>query len=210
MRVIIEPNYNMYYPQKEFNFTADVFNQDHNRIDCGYVDIYIDNVREIENVPVRNGQINTRMTFNRAKTYKIDLIYYDDDGYYEETSYSYNFIVDRIDINNITIEYKNDKLTKVEFDTIDNYNVDDGILYVYIDDVNMGIYNIAEGHKYIDLDVLVPFEFLQCYEWESLNEEIATVNYIGQVTGVSTGTTQIIGTYKYNRDVVIIVTVNVD
>ena len=57
--------------------------------------------------------------------------------------------------------------------------------------------NINES-IYIELDELVPFQYLQCYEWESLNEEIATVNYIGQVSGVSTGTTQIIDTYKYN------------
>ena len=84
------------------------------------------------------------------------------------------------------------------------YQVDE-IIVIHLEDE----ININES-IYIELDELVPFKYLQCYEWESLNEEIATVNYIGQVTGVSTGTTQLIGTYKYNSDVVIIITINVD
>ena len=75
--------------------------------------------------------------------------------------------------------------------------------------------NLAESintsqSKYIDLDMPVPFELLQSYRWESLNKNICTVNYLGKITGVSTGTVQIRGVYKNNPDIILVVTVDVN
>ena len=140
--VVINPNYTTYQPQKEFVFTADIFNQNNKRIDSGYVDIYIDNVKEMEHIDV-------------SKTYSIDIIYYDDDGYYEETSYRYDFVVDKIDIKDINVVFDEEHkvIQEVVFELFNNNEVTDGILYVYVDSIQMGIYNITEIHKYIDLDV---------------------------------------------------------
>ena len=63
--------------------------------------------------------------------------------------------------------------------------------------------------KYIELDVLVPFSYLQCYEWKTLNDNICSVDYLGKIIGISSGTIEIIGTYKYNPDVILAVTVDV-
>ena len=57
----------------------------------------------------------------------------------------------------------------------------------------MLLFNMANSYKQ-------GFESLYYYSkvYQLLLNNYLNVNYIGQVTGVSTGTTQIIGTYKYN------------
>ena len=155
-KVIITPQYNNYYPQKELLFTVDITNQDNKRVNSGYVDVYIDNVKEIEHIKVINGQATTKYMFPVSKLYNINIHYYDDKGYYEDTYLNdYQFTVDRININDIDIVFNDETniIEEIVFDTLDNYNVSDGILYLYIDDIQKGAYNITESHKYIDLDV---------------------------------------------------------
>ena len=154
--VIITPQYNNYYPQKELLFAIDITNKDGRRVDSGYVDVYIDNVKEIEHIKVINGQVATKYMFPISKVYDISIHYYDNEGYYEDTYLNnYQFTVDRVNIKDIDITFNNETNTieEIIFDTLDNYNVSDGVLYLYIDDIQMGVYNITESHKHIDLDV---------------------------------------------------------
>ena len=84
------------------------------------------------------------------------------------------------------------------------YQVNEIIVIHLYDEININ------ESIYIELDELVPFSYLQCYEWESFDEDIVTVNYMGYITGISSGNTYIIGTYKYNRDIIIEVSVVVE
>ena len=184
--VIIVPNYRAYYPQKEFIFTADIFNQENKRIDTGYVDIYIDNVKEKEHINVKNGQISTRMFFNTARVYKVKMIYDDEDGYYEKTaSDEYDLVINRMDINDIQANFNEETkvIESVTFNTIDDYDITDGILYMFVD-ASTNVYNMNEIHKYIDLDV----------SYLTKGDHKITFNYNGSsvFTDYSSSTPQII------------------
>ena len=152
--VVLEPNYNAYYPQKPLMFTIDVRNQDGRRINTGTIDIYLDGVKVKEDIPVNNGQASTELIFYQAKTYQMDIAFKDEE-YYLATNLRQDFLVGRLNINQIAPIYNENKtqITSLDFDTVDNYNVTDGIVYIFIDDIQAGSYYIKEKDKVIDLNI---------------------------------------------------------
>ena len=157
-KVVIEPQKTWYYPQKDFEFVVDVRNKDNSIIDEGYIDLYINNVKEHEDILVVNGQAIIPLFFNKASVFNLDIVYKEDD-YYSQTHYPLEFNVDSIPIDNITF---NDALTslpnrlfstKLIFETLDNYNVKDGIIDILFDNNIVGSYYVAENNKYVDFNI---------------------------------------------------------
>lgn len=152
--VIIEPIYNAYYPKQSLLYIINIKNKDGKRVNTGYVDIYIDGVKEHDDIKVINGQASANLLFNQSKTYKINILYKDDE-YYLNTGYSQDFFVGRLDINEIAPIYNDSKtkITSLDFNTVGDYNVTDGIVSIYIDDIEASSYYIKERDKAIDLDI---------------------------------------------------------
>lgn len=156
--VIMEPQKTWYYPKKDFNFVIDIRNQENNIIDEGLIDLYINNVKEHEDIPVVNGQAVIPLCFNKATKYDFNIIYKEDD-YYLQTAYDLSFNVDTITINDISFANNLSSLpnqmfsTELIFDTLDNYNVTDGIIDILFDNNKIASYYIAENNKYIDFNI---------------------------------------------------------
>lgn len=150
--VNIEPSHTWYYPQKTFVFTAFFTNSDGDRANDGYASIYIDGIKEKENIQVINGQASTELEFNMVKKYKITIVY-EENEYHNNTPYSFDFFTNTIPINNISFDYDNEYIKKVIFDTKDNINVKDGILDIKIDENNIKTVFITETNKDLDLNI---------------------------------------------------------
>ena len=148
----IEPSHTWYYPKKSFIFTATFTNNDGARANNGFASIYIDGVKEKENIKVINGQASTYLEFDNVKKYEITIVYEEND-YHEESSYTYDFFTNTIPINNITFDYNNSKINTVIFETKDNINVYDGVLDIKIDDEYIKTIFITESNKALDLDI---------------------------------------------------------
>ena len=148
----IEPSHTWYYPKKSFIFTATFTNNDGARANNGFASIYIDGVKEKENIKVINGQASTYLEFDNVKKYEITIVYEEND-YHEESSYTYDFFTNTIPINNITFDYDNSKINTVIFETKDNINVYDGVLDIKIDDEYVKTIFITENNKALDLDI---------------------------------------------------------
>lgn len=169
--VNIQPSHTWYYPDKTFHFDAMFTDKSNNVINTGTAALYIDNVKESESLNVINGHITLPLTLPKARTYPMTIVYEDND-YYKQTTYSFDFKVNSIDINDIIINnitnssetlYLENNIvhslpnTNVQmeliYDTLDQYNVKDGIIDILIDDVMINNYYVAESNKYISFDI---------------------------------------------------------
>lgn len=170
--VHIEPSHSWYYPNQLFHFVTTITDNDGNRVNTGQATLYIDNVKETESQDVINGQFTIPLSFSKAKEYLMTIVY-EDNEYYEKTSYSFTFKIDSVDIDNLYItnipisQYQtyyidNDELyslpnqiisCELGFDTLDNYNVKDGIVDISIDGNKINSYYIAESNKFIDFEI---------------------------------------------------------
>ena len=148
----IEPSHTWYYPKKPFIFTATFTNNDGARANNGFASIYIDGIKEKENIKVINGQASTYLEFDNVKKYKITIVYEEND-YHEESPYTYDFFTNTVPINNITLDYNNSKINTVIFETKDNINVYDGVLDIKIDGEYVKTIFITENNKDLDLDI---------------------------------------------------------
>ena len=150
--VIMTPKLNHYYADEDFVYVVDVVNKDGKIVKEGTADIYIDNVLECENIKIINGQIIANLMFSQARHYPITIIFNEND-YYLETSYLQDFTVNNVPIEDIEITTTNNKITELDFITINNHNVDDGIIDIHIDGKQIGSYYVAESNKFFDIDI---------------------------------------------------------
>lgn len=170
--VNIEPSHTWYYPNQPFHFSAYFTDKDNNIINTGKAALYIDNVKESESIDVVNGQITLDLTLAKARTYNMTIIYEDND-YYAQTPYNFKFKVDSVNIDDILFDevvngtektyYLEDGLphsypnqlfkANLKYQTLDNYNVKDGILDILIDNTKINSYYVAESNKYIEFNI---------------------------------------------------------
>lgn len=157
--VKITPQKTWYYPQKDFNFVVDVRDAEDKIIDQGAIELYIDNVKEYDNVAVLNGQAIIPLIFNNARSYNLDIVYKEDE-YYLQTHQVQVFNVTGIDIgeDNILFESPLKNLpnqlhsNKIIFN-IPDYNIKDGMIDIEFDNNYVKTYHIAENNKYVDFDI---------------------------------------------------------
>ena len=166
--VQIQPSHTWYYPNKEFQFSASFTDNEDKIINVGQASLYIDNVKETESIDIVNGQITVPLSFSKAKSFPITIVY-EDNNYYKQTTFSFDFIINSIDMNNISIKniinsqenilyLENDIVYSIQnqeikldllYDTLDNYNVTDGIVDILIDNKVINTYYVAESNKYV-------------------------------------------------------------
>lgn len=151
-QVNIAPRYNNYFADETFLYEATITNKDDKIVKTGKADIYIDNVREIEDVDIINGQMLTELLFTEARTYPLSVVVKEDD-YHLETVYRQDFIVNNIIIEDIDVNIENNILTDIIFTTINDHNVTDGIIDIAIDNNQIGSYYVAESNKFVDIDL---------------------------------------------------------
>lgn len=172
-QVNITPSHSWYYPNQTFHFVATITDDNDNRINIGKAALYIDNVKETESQDVINGQFTIPLSFNKAREYPMTIVY-EGNEYYEETAYAFTFTIDSVDIDDLTLQdipfesdnqlyYTIDKElyslpnqtinTELVFKTLDNYNVKDGIVDIYIDNNKINSYYVTEDNKYIDFNI---------------------------------------------------------
>lgn len=155
-KVIINVNNQTYYPKEDFILDIDVKNIDGYNVNNGYIDVYIDNVREYDNIEVLNGQAQVLLNFERARHYNIDIVYLEN-KYYSQTHSLLDIDINNIDIENI--DFKNELTVQVDnvfeneliFDT-NGHDVYDGIVDILLDNNFMGSYYITADNKYINVD----------------------------------------------------------
>lgn len=169
--VNISPSHTWYYPSRPFHLNADFTDINGDIIKTGKATLYIDNVQETELQNVQFGKISLPLQFNQAKIYHMSIVY-EENEYYEYTSMPFDFKIDSADIENISFKDKNtDQDTyyinnntiyslpyqKIEselvFNTLDNIDVTDGIVDIFINDKFIRSYYIPEGDKYIDFNI---------------------------------------------------------
>lgn len=168
--IVISPSHTWYYPDTSFMFGASFTDKDGNIINVGTASIYIDNIKESDSLNVVNGQISTSLLLNKARTYPVTIVY-EDNEYYNQTTYSFDLQIDSVKIddiifdnieknddyyveNNIIYSLPNQKFKDtLSFVTLDNYNVKDGIIDIYIDNDLINSFYIAEAHKYVEFNI---------------------------------------------------------
>ena len=157
--VKITPQKTWYYPQKDFNFVIDVRDAEDKIIDQGAIELYIDNVKEYDNVAVLNGQAIVPLIFNNARSYNLDIVYKEDE-YYLQTHQVQVFNVTGIDIGEDSILFESPlenlpnqlHSNKIIFN-IPDYNIKDGMIDIEFDNNYVKTYHIAENNKYVDFDI---------------------------------------------------------
>lgn len=170
--VNIQPSHTQYYPNKTFNLVATITDKEDNRVNIGKASLYIDNVMEVEPKNVINGQISIPLRFNQARKYPMTILY-ENNEYYNQTSYPFTFNVDSVNIDKISLKKDNTHApsyyiddnhvlhslpnqnieAELIFTTLDNYNVTDGIIDIEIDDISVGNYHVAESNKFIRFNI---------------------------------------------------------
>ena len=156
--VIITPQKTWYYPQKDFNFILDVRDAEEKIIDNGKIDLYVNNVKEHEDISVVNGQAVIPMIFNKASTYTFDIVYKEDE-YYLQTKKTIDFNVDSVVIDDINFKDELSSLpnrmfsTELIFTTLDDYIVKDGVVDILFDNNVIANYYMAENNKYVDFNI---------------------------------------------------------
>lgn len=159
-RVNIIPSRTWYYPQKSFNLNIDIKDKNQNIVDEGNIDVYIDGVKEYENIKVFNGQaIIPDIVFNNARDYSLKIIYKEND-YYDETPFTQTFNVNNLTINKEKVTFRNELISEQNtvfinelLFNLEDYTVKDGIVDVLLDDSLVGSYYMAENNTYIQFNV---------------------------------------------------------
>ena len=159
-KVIITPSKTWYYPQKTFNLNVDIKDKEGHIIDNGNIDLYIDNVKEYSDIKVVNGQaIIPDLIFNNARDYILDIVYQEDDYYYQ-THYKQVFNVNNIDINIDNITFKNplESLPNTNFTNeilfnLENYTVKDGVIDILFDNNLVDSYYMAENNHNVSFNI---------------------------------------------------------
>lgn len=231
--VLIEPSHTQYYPDTTFHFAGYFKDADNNIINVGKASLYIDDVEEAEPQDVINGQIMLPITLHQAKTYKMTIVY-EENEYYHYTRYDFKFNIDELKINDIhfenTIKTKenneneiiyeisNDVINtlpnqlidaNIIFDTLDNYNVKDGIISVYLDGQNINNYYVAESNKNMPLKIgnerkgthTLTLEYYDSNLFEDYTEDKAfnfTLNIISQKVSIKVNNQEPINVISHN------------
>ena len=183
--VVIEPLQEQYYPQTDFNFVVNITDQNNNKINFGEATLYIDNV-ETDTRTVQLGQATFPLALNTVKDYKFSIVYHNN-NYYKETSIDFNFAVEDIKINSITLSdlssIPNTTLdTTLVFDTPANFDVKDGFVSIKIDDIKLGVFAVVEDTKYIsfnvpDLDATTHTLTINYYDSAVFSDDIFTCDF---------------------------------
>lgn len=150
--------YTAYYPKEVFNFDVEISDIENKPIDEGLVSVYVDGVLEHKDVQVHFGRINVPLIFNQVKEYNISVKYHQN-NYYEETLYEQKINTNKIPITAINInESLNSfagatKTFTLSFTTIDNHNVNDGIVDFVFNGNTISSQYVQEQNKEFKLDI---------------------------------------------------------
>ena len=158
-QVIINPSRTSYYPQQDFILNIDIKNKEGQNVDNGLIDVYLNGVKEFEEVEVYNGQAKIPLFFNTARDCTIKIAYLEDE-YYLPTAYEFVFNVTNIiiDPENITFTNELSNLPNAEHTNeivfnIPDYNIKDGIIDILFDNNLVGSYYMTENNKHIKFDI---------------------------------------------------------
>lgn len=149
-----------YYPQKYFNLGIDITDKENKTVDEGYIDVYIDNIKEYSDIRVINGQATIpNVILNNARNYNFKIIFKEND-YYAETEYSQLFSVTNIEIDtdNVVFKYPLESLPNVAFINeilfnTEDYIIKDGTVDLLFDGNLVGTYYMAENNHIINFNI---------------------------------------------------------
>ena len=156
--VKIEASYSWYYPNKDFDFTITVKDQEGKIVNDGDITLYIDSIKETTSQSLVNGQTNFILNLNQIKKYTIRILFSNND-YYANTTQTQILDIKKIPIYDITFENPlvsepNSKFNNILiFDVFEDYNISDGIVDFYLNNQKIHTYYMTTTNKNIRLDI---------------------------------------------------------
>ena len=159
----ITTSHDSYYPNQEFSLEIRITDDNDDAVNYGFVSLYIDNVRESDPLPVKYGEVRYPLLLKQIRDYPITIVY-EENEYYQETTYTQNITVNNIQIRDINIveELKSLPNTKhdyhLTFTTMDDYNIYDGIIDFIFDGDVIHSYYIQESNK--EFNIAIPNTYI--------------------------------------------------